>query len=399
MILDIKLFCEKFYNSTFIPITCHHVSTGKSLFFPETLDTTATFRNTLDGFMNFTKNPDYFIADSFSYYGYVKSLKTDYCIIIGPVFSTPPFESTLHAFMHEWAIHGNVREQISNFLATIPQLSFYQFLQTLSYLHFCLNDQEVNLTTQFIQEDTDMISKISAIHSNQLNDRKENQRYHNTYHFERELMRYIQEGDVAKLQKLISSPVYLSEGQLADNALRQSKNILISAVALAMRSAIAGGMNTEEAYSLSDVYIQEGEKAQQLSQIADLNQSMLIDYAKRVAKAKIPQGMSKEIFDCVQFITNHINEPIHVDDVVANIGRSRTYLTKRFKDELGFDISNFIMRCRLEEAKSLLTFSEKSLSEISNYLCFSTQAYFQNVFKKKYGVTPNQYRKDTRHIL
>ena len=52
----------------------------------------------------------------------------------------------------------------------------------------------------------------------------------------------------------------------------------------------------------------------------------------------------------------------------------------------------FIMRCKLEEAKSLLTYTDKSLSEISSYLCFSSQAYFQNVFKKKFGVTPNEYR-------
>jgi len=51
------------------------------------------------------------------------------------------------------------------------------------------------------------------------------------------------------------------------------------------------------------------------------------------------------------------------------------------------------MRCKLEEAKNLLKFSTLSLAEISNYLCFSSQSYFQNVFKKKYHITPNQYRK------
>jgi AraC-like DNA-binding protein len=50
------------------------------------------------------------------------------------------------------------------------------------------------------------------------------------------------------------------------------------------------------------------------------------------------------------------------------------------------------MRRKLEEAKSLLKFTDKSISEISEYLCFSTQSYFQNVFKKKYGMTPKKYR-------
>ena len=80
--------------------------------------------------------------------------------------------------------------------------------------------------------------------------------------------------------------------------------------------------------------------------------------------------------------------------MAAFIRRSRSYITKKFKKELGFDISSFIMRCKLEEAKSLLTYTNKSLSEISSYLCFSSQSYFQNVFKKKYGMTPLQYRKN-----
>lgn len=95
------------------------------------------------------------------------------------------------------------------------------------------------------------------------------------------------------------------------------------------------------------------------------------------------------------FISRHTNELIRDDDVAAHIERSRSYTSKKFKEELGFDLDTFIMHCKLEEAKSLLTYSDKTLSEISNYLCFSSQAYFQNVFKKKYGLTPMQYRNQT----
>ena len=71
----------------------------------------------------------------------------------------------------------------------------------------------------------------------------------------------------------------------------------------------------------------------------------------------------------------------------------RTTLSKKFKRELGFNISSYIMRRKLEEAKSLLNYTDMTISEISEYLCFSSQAYFQNVFKKKYGITPKEYRK------
>ena len=70
----------------------------------------------------------------------------------------------------------------------------------------------------------------------------------------------------------------------------------------------------------------------------------------------------------------------------------RSTLSKKFKREMGFNISSYIMRRKLEEAKSMLNYSDKTVSEISEYLCFSSQSYFQNVFKRKYGMTQKDFR-------
>lgn len=85
----------------------------------------------------------------------------------------------------------------------------------------------------------------------------------------------------------------------------------------------------EQAYQLADVYIRECEKLQNISHIETLSYSMLIDFTERVSQNKIPQGMSLEIFECIQFITHHINESIRVGDVAEHIGRSRSYLIKQ----------------------------------------------------------------------
>lgn len=57
---------------------------------------------------------------------------------------------------------------------------------------------------------------------------------------------------------------------------------------------------------------------------------MSIDFARRVAESKIPSRMSREIFDCVQFVTLHTNEPIQLKDVAEHIHRSRSYVTRKF---------------------------------------------------------------------
>ena len=100
----------------------------------------------------------------------------------------------------------------------------------------------------------------------------------------------------------------------------------------------------------------------------------------------------------MNYIRSHTNEAICLEDVAAHIDRSTSFIAKKFKSELGFSPGAYISRCKLEEAKSLLTFTEKSLTEISNYLCYSSQAHFQTAFKKKYGITPRQYRNKTQQI-
>ena len=79
-----------------------------------------------------------------------------------------------------------------------------------------------------------------------------------------------------------------------------------------------------------------------------------IDFCQRVSRNRIPAEFSPELYECISFIRNHTNETICVNDVAAHIGKSRSYVAKKFKDDLGINVGAFISRCKLEEAKSLL---------------------------------------------
>ncbi|MFT8348522.1 helix-turn-helix domain-containing protein [Clostridium saccharoperbutylacetonicum] len=72
---------------------------------------------------------------------------------------------------------------------------------------------------------------------------------------------------------------------------------------------------------------------------------------------------------------------------------NRSYLSHKVKKQLGFDLSNFIRQCKLENVKYLLAYSNKSISEIINFLCFSSQSHFQRAFKNQFGITPQTYHK------
>ena len=144
-----------------------------------------------------------------------------------------------------------------------------------------------------------------------------------------------------------------------------------------------------------DTYIQECEKLQSVEAVKNLQYNMPMDFVSLVAAQKLPDGVSREIYTYMQYISTHINEPITAEDVIAFSGKSRAYLFKRIKGELKMGIGEYKNKCRLREAKSLLRYTNKPISEISNYICFSSQSHFQNAFKAKYGTTPHSYRQNT----
>ena len=58
-------------------------------------------------------------------------------------------------------------------------------------------------------------------------------------------------------------------------------------------------------------------------------------------------------------------------------------------------LTDFILGEKIEEAKRLLRYSDKSLTLIADYLGFSSQSHFTRIFKKYRGQTPREYRENS----
>lgn len=343
-------------------------------------------------------NPDFCRYSPDIEYGWLHVEGTDYHIVIGPAFSIPVSDELIRTYMLENAIPLQYKETVAELLCTIPLLSHQQFIMHLSLLHMSLNGKEMD-PSQMLKQDMNMWG-MSHQHTEKITTNMENDSLHNSYYFEQQLWEHIKIGDIHKLEEFLSSTsLSLTEGKLANTPLRHSKNLFILATVKAgILGAIPGGVNVEQAYQLMDLYIQECEQLQSIEAVKNLQYSMLIDFCGRAGETHIPDGISSEVYQCINYIRSHTNEPITIEDVANQIHRSASHAMRHFKNELGINMGAFIMRCKLEEARSLLTYTDKTLSEISSYLCFSNQSHFQNVFKKKYGITPMQYRKQRQRM-
>lgn len=394
--MDYLSLCRNFFAATNIPVSLTKNGDAVYSAIGETLNIPSEYHRELFD-ANPSQNPC-FCGDSPDIeYGRVQIEGTGYDLFLGPAFNVPVTQELVRQYMHELSMPLSLRESLTELLCSIPQISHMQFAKYLIFFHQCLNNKTIDLQ-QLLQEDENYTLDRKARHIDNRVTSLEEENYHNSYYFELEMYQHIKEGDISKLKKFFSaSRLTLKEGKLAQTPVRHAKNLFIIATAKAgLLGAIPGGVDIEKTYQLIDYYIQECEQLYTIDEINQLMYIMLMDFCQRSSESHIPDGISPDIYTCMTYIRSHSNEAISVNDVAAHVNRSSSYIMNHFKNELGIHIGAYIMRCKLEEAKSLLTYSEKSLAEISSYLCFSSQSYFQNVFKKQYGITPLQYRKQTK---
>lgn len=395
-------FCRNYFTVTKIPVSL--MQKNKSIY--SSLGDLLSYEpeKTYQVFWTvspFEANPCFCRYSSEIEYGCVHVEGTDYYVILGPTFNVPLTNELVREYMREDAIPIEYREAVTELLYSIPVLSHQQFSNHLSLLHMSLNGKEMDITDLYRQQNPD-IQEIKQQQTKKIVANMEENHLHNSYHFEKQLWETIKNGNPDKLAEFLSaSSLVLTEGKLASTPLRHTKNLFIlSTVKAGMMGAIPSGVDIEKTYQLIDLYIQECEQCQNIEAIKKLEYSMLIDFCRCAGEAHIPEGISTEVYQCITYIRSHTNEPITINDVANHIHKSLSYSLQHFKEELSFNMGAFIMRCKLEEARSLLTYTDKSLAEISNYLCFSNQSYFQQVFKKNYGITPLQYRKQRqRHSV
>lgn len=103
-------------------------------------------------------------------------------------------------------------------------------------------------------------------------------------------------------------------------------------------------------------------------------------------------NISHIIQDAVQYIREHFQDSITLNDISEHVNISTYYLSRMFKKEMGKNISEYLVELRIEQAKVLLKTSDHKLYEIADEVGIPDPHYFSRLFKKHLGISPSQYR-------
>lgn len=271
----------------------------------------------------------------------------------------------------------------------MPVESVLQMLCTINYV---FNHERLELKDLRIyeQEQTALISR--QVRQQAQNKLDPPQLEHNTYDLEQRLLRMVRKGDTAALRQWLDRAPAVRSGVVAGEPLRQRKNLFIVTVTLVSRAAIQGGMQVEDAFTLSDSYIQQCELTASPERIANLQYRMLLDYAERVERLHRGAVSSRLTADVANYVQHHLSDAIKTEQIARALYVSRPYLSKKFRESTGETLTDFILKEKTEEAKRLLRYSDKSLTAIGSYLGFSSPSHFSRIFRKYAGSSPHEYR-------
>lgn len=208
-------------------------------------------------------------------------------------------------------------------------------------------------------------------------------------------------GDVEAVRNNCQQERFLDSdgvGVLSRNPVTNLKYHLVITTAMITRMCKQKGMELEQAFRMSDFYIQKLDDIHTIEGVRNLHDAMVLDYTEKMRRIRRNDTNSRHINICKEYIYSHIKERITIEDLADELGVSASYLSRLFKKETGDSVSAYIRSQKIEMAKNLLQYSDYSMIDIANRLSFSSQSHFIQQFRDATGMTPKKYR-DLNHAI
>ena len=98
----------------------------------------------------------------------------------------------------------------------------------------------------------------------------------------------------------------------------------------------------------------------------------------------------KTIEGVLNYINSNLENDLSIDTIASEFFISKYYLMRKFKNQIGSSIHNYVVQKRLILARSLIS-DGLSMSSVCSRCGFNDYSSFVRAFKKVYGVSPSNY--------
>lgn len=108
-------------------------------------------------------------------------------------------------------------------------------------------------------------------------------------------------------------------------------------------------------------------------------------------------GWGKPVAEIKAYIDKHYNEPLRIQDLASRFFISPSYLSRLFRQKVGFSLKQYLQIVRLSAAAKALLNSDASVKAVAVAVGYNDTNYFSISFHKYFGLTPSEYRKKYKH--
>jgi len=203
-------------------------------------------------------------------------------------------------------------------------------------------------------------------------------------------------GNRSDIEALFSDPKYIDVTiVIVGNRFSYADMVFQYLAPQIVLAAVNGGVSWEAASEKYNNYMKKSQHARTVNALLDLSKIMFFDFADEVAC--VNHQFLSFVRRCRTYVSEHIYEPLSVQQIADALGISISYLSHLYKQETGETVTDFIRHKKISEAQQMLKYSELSLTDIGGLLGFCSQSHFTDVFRKETGVTPSKFRQIHRH--
>lgn len=312
-----------------------------------------------------------------------------YVVIVGPVFDAASSLKNMEDLLRQMNFSVSLTSSIMEKMETVPLLTLPTLQQYIKMLHWIITGESLETSQVLFQlpQDGTLFEQLAEDESHFNWNPERAQIVENT------IMQLIRDGNI-HYRSLLERVTEFADKDLYNigNPLRENKNTVLIFTALCTRAAIEGGLAPRIAKMLETHYIRAVEHCSDFSELIHVNQMMIDDFTHRVHACKQKPSYSRPIQEVCEYIQTHLTDDIELHEIAHLVGYTEYYLSKKFKQETGRRLVDYIKHARIQYACILLENSTKTIQEISEELHFSSRSYFSTVFQAYVGVSPAAFR-------
>lgn len=323
-------------------------------------------------------------------YIYDREERPDLIIVIGPVFSSESSVRGIEDSLRNLHFSFQVRKNLLQILQKVPVVSVDMMNQYAAMLHYTVSG-EIVTSHDFQFQKSPLAEEEHGTEAGKSSVDKVNmERQRMT---EETILQMIREGnpDCRRLMQERTKSFKPDDYQL-ELSQRENKNTMVIFAALCSRAAMQGGLSPKTAKELEIEYITMTEQAKTVTELINIREEMMEDFASRVHQCRTHLEVSRVVQECCEYIQSNLLKPLELADIAKEVGYTEYYLTKKFHKEMGIRLLDYIKDCRIELSKIWLLTTQKGIQEISDQMHFGSRNYFSKVFREKVGMTPAAYR-------